>query len=417
MIQNIVLRWILFLAFYLVIDFYAFQAFKTTFRNKWFHVIYWLITLFILANFVYQLVNYNRAVGLTTTVNNAIGFFLTLFVPKLFIVLFMFGEDIIRVPQGMFRWATEGNVYEGSYLPSRRKFVSQIALGLAAIPFASLLYGMYQGKYNFKVLKYALEFDDLPDAFDGFQITQISDLHSGSFDNKRKIEYGIDLINQQDSDVILFTGDMVNNRADEMAPWLESFKKLNAPRGMYSILGNHDYGDYIEWKSVEAKIENMVNLKSIHKEIGFDLLLNEHRILEKDGEKIALVGVENWGAGGFKKAGDLKQAATDVSKSDFKILMSHDPSHWEEEVKIDDKHFHLTLSGHTHGMQFGIEIPGWIKWSPVKWRYKHWAGIYQEAGRYINVNRGFGFLAYPGRVGIWPEISVITLKKRQKDNS
>jgi predicted MPP superfamily phosphohydrolase len=186
---------------------------------------------------------------------------------------------------------------------------------------------------------------------------------------------------------------------------------------MYSILGNHDYGDYIEWKSVEAKIENMVNLKSIHKEIGFDLLLNEHRILEKDGEKIALVGVENWGAGGFKKAGDLKQAATDVSKSDFKILMSHDPSHWEEEVKIDDKHFHLTLSGHTHGMQFGIEIPGWIKWSPVKWRYKHWAGIYQEAGRYINVNRGFGFLAYPGRVGIWPEISVITLKKRQKDNS
>ena len=411
------LRWILFLAFYLVIDFYAFQAFKTTFRSKWFHGIYWLITLFVLVNFVYQLVNYNRAVGLTTTVNNAIGFFLTLFVPKLFIVLFMFGEDIIRVPQGMFRWATEGNVLEGSYLPSRRKFVSQIALGLAAIPFVSLLYGMYQGKYNYKVLKYALEFDDLPNAFDGFQITQISDIHSGSFDNKRKIEYGIDLINRQDSDVILFTGDMVNNRADEMAPWLDSFKKLNAKRGMYSILGNHDYGDYIEWKSAEAKSQNMSHLKSIHKEIGFDLLLNEHRFLEKDGEKIALVGVENWGAGGFKKAGDLQRAATNVNKTDFKILMSHDPSHWEEEVKLDDKHFHLTLSGHTHGMQFGIEIPGWIKWSPVKWRYKHWAGIYQESGRYINVNRGFGFLAYPGRVGIWPEISVITLKKRRKDLS
>ncbi len=414
MIQNIVLRWIFFIAFYLVIDFYAFQAFKTTFRNKWLHVVYWLLSALVISNFVYQLVTFNRAVGLTTTVNNAIGFFLTLFVPKMLIVLFLFGEDIIRVPQGMYRWATEGKL-AGGYLPSRRKFVSQIALGLAAIPFASLLYGMYQGKYNYKVLKYALEFDDLPDAFDGFQITQISDIHSGSFDNKKKIEYGIDLINEQQSDVILFTGDMVNNRADEMSPWLASFKKLNAKSGMFSVLGNHDYGDYIQWESAEAKVNNLEKLKGIQKEIGFDLLLNEHRFLEKNGERIALVGVENWGAGGFKKAGDLGLATANVDQKDFKILLSHDPSHWEQEVKLDDKHIHLTLSGHTHGMQFGIEIPGWIKWSPVKWRYKHWAGIYEEAGRFINVNRGFGFLAYPGRVGIWPEISVITLKKRKKE--
>ncbi len=414
MIQNIVLRWIFFIAFYLVIDFYAFQAFKTTFRNKWLHVVYWLLSALVISNFVYQLVTFNRAVGLTTTVNNAIGFFLTLFVPKMLIVLFLFGEDIIRVPQGMYRWATEGKL-AGGYLPSRRKFVSQIALGLAAIPFASLLYGMYQGKYNYKVLKYALEFDDLPDAFDGFQITQISDIHSGSFDNKKKIEYGIDLINEQQSDVILFTGDMVNNRADEMSPWLESFKKLNAKSGMFSVLGNHDYGDYIQWESAEAKQHNLEKLKGFQKEIGFDLLLNEHRFLEKNGERIALVGVENWGAGGFKKAGDLGLATANIDQKDFKILLSHDPSHWEQEVKLDDKHIHLTLSGHTHGMQFGIEIPGWIKWSPVKWRYKHWAGIYEEAGRFINVNRGFGFLAYPGRVGIWPEISVITLKKRKKD--
>ena len=190
MIQSIVLRWTLFIAFYLVIDFYAFQAFKTTFKNKWLHALYWLLTILVLSNFVYQLVSFNRSVGLTTTVNNAIGFFLSLFVPKLFIVLFLFGEDIIRVPQGMYRWATEGGG-SGSYLPSRRKFVSQLALGLAAVPFASLLYGMFQGKYNYKVLKYALEFDDLPDAFDGFQITQISDIHSGSFDNKKKIEYGL----------------------------------------------------------------------------------------------------------------------------------------------------------------------------------------------------------------------------------
>ncbi len=411
------LRWIIFIAFYLVIDFYAFQAFKTTFRNKWLHLIYWLLTLLVIGNFVYQLVTFNRNVGLTTTVNNAIGFFLTLMVPKLLIIIFLFGEDIIRVPQALYRLATEGKAAEGNYFPSRRKFISQIALGLAGIPFASLLYGMYQGKYNYKVLKYALEFDDLPDAFDGFQITQISDIHSGSFDNKKKIEYGIELINQQDSDVILFTGDMVNNRADEMLPWLESFKKLNAKKGMFSVLGNHDYGDYIQWESAEEKSQNMNKLKDIQKEIGFDLLLNEHRFLEKDGERIALVGVENWGAGGFKKAGDLQKASETLTKNDFKILLSHDPSHWEEEVKKDEKLFHLTLSGHTHGMQFGIEIPGWIKWSPVKWRYKHWAGIYEDAGRYINVNRGFGFLAYPGRVGIWPEISVITLKKKQLDTA
>ena len=249
MLQNIILRWVAFITFYLVIDLYAFQAFKTLTKNKWLYAIYWLVTILVIGNFVYQLVSFDRSVGINTTVNKAIGFFLTLFAPKLLIVLFMFGEDIIRIPQGMYRWATEGKMAEGAYLPSRRKFVSQLAMGVAAIPFASLLYGMYKGKYNYKVLKYALEFDDLPSAFDGFQITQISDIHSGSFDNKKKIEYGIDLINQQDSDIILFTGDMVNNRADEMAPWLESFKKLNAKGGMFSVLGNHDYGDYVEWRS------------------------------------------------------------------------------------------------------------------------------------------------------------------------
>ena len=216
--------------------------------------------------------------------------------------------------------------------------------------------------------------------------------------------------------LFLFTGDIVNNRADEMYPWIDTFKQLKAKDGKYSVLGNHDYGDYIEWenpKAISSKIWK--TLKMSKKQIGFDLLLNDNRYLDKNGEKIALVGVENWGAGGFKKAGDLNKASLGINKDDFKILLSHDPSHWEEEVKKDDKHFHLTLSGHTHGMQFGIEIPGWIKWSPVKWRYKHWAGIYEEAGRYINVNRGFGFLAYPGRVGIWPEISVITLKKKQNE--
>tara|TARA_R110000868_G_scaffold86232_3_gene241930 strand:- start:3714 stop:4586 length:873 start_codon:yes stop_codon:yes gene_type:complete len=287
-----------------------------------------------------------------------------------------------------------------------------MAMGIAAVPFGGLLYGMYKGKYNFKVLKYNLEFDDLPDAFDGYQITQISDVHSGSFDNREKIVYAIDLINKQKSDVLLFTGDLVNNKAEEMHPWKELFSTLEAKDGKFSILGNHDYGDYVDWNTEEEKAENLEDLKKLQKEIGFELLLNDSRYLTKGNDKIALIGVENWGRGGFKKAGDLKKATKNIQKNDFKILLSHDPSHWEDKVLHDDDHYHLTLSGHTHGMQFGIEIPGWIKWSPVKWRYKYWAGIYQELGQYINVNRGFGFLGYPGRVGIWPEITVITLKKK-----
>ena len=196
-----------------------------------------------------------------------------------------------------------------------------------------------------------------------------------------------------------------------MLPWQALFSTLAAPDGKYSVLGNHDYGDYVSWNSAQEKEENLESLKRIQKEMGFELLLNEHRYIEKDGQRLALVGVENWGKGGFKKAGDLNKAIHGLLPKDFKILLSHDPSHWEVEVKDHQEHFHLTLSGHTHGMQFGIEIPGWIKWSPVKWRYKYWAGIYESMGQYINVNRGFGFLGYPGRVGIWPEITVITLKK------
>jgi hypothetical protein len=285
-------------------------------------------------------------------------------------------------------------------------------MGIAALPFSALLYGMVKGKYNFKVLKYNLEFDDLPKSFDGYQITQISDVHSGSFDNREKIEYAINLINKQKSDVLLFTGDMVNNMAEEMLPWKDLFSTLSAKDGKFSVLGNHDYGDYVSWESEEAKSNNLTDLKNIQKEMGFDLLLNDSRYLQKGEDKIALIGVENWGRGGFKKAGDLKKAVSKIGEDDFKILMSHDPSHWEDQVLKDDYHYHLTLSGHTHGMQFGIEIPGWIKWSPAKWRYKYWAGVYEEMGQMINVNRGFGFLGYPGRVGIWPEITVITLKKR-----
>ncbi|PTM11403.1 MAG: phosphoesterase [Bacteroidetes bacterium] len=407
------IRWILFILIFGIIDFYAFQAVKTIFRSRAVNLAYLLISLIVIGNLIYQISSSGRG-GLNTKMNFAIGFFLTLYIPKIVIMLMMFGEDILRVPQAMYQYFSTGGSSESTnYMPSRRVFVSKLALGIAAIPFVSFLYGMYHGRYNFKVLKYTLHFEDLPEAFDGYKITQISDLHIGSFDNKEKVEYAIDLINEQASDALLFTGDMVNNRADEMLSWKDSFAKLNAKDGMYSILGNHDYGDYVNWDSEELKTQNLKNLEQVQKEIGFDLLRNESRFIEKNGQRIAIVGVENWGKG-FKQKGDLKKASEAIEANDFKILMSHDPSHWEYEVIDDDYHYHLTLSGHTHGMQFGIEVPGWIKWSPVKWRYKYWAGIYEQKQQLINVNRGFGVLAYPGRVGIWPEITVIELKKGSK---
>lgn len=405
------LRWIIFIAIYLALGLYALQALKTVTRYPWVHYLFIAIALLVLGNFIYQFtLGEEEGRVLSKPKSYAFGLLLTVMAFQLITILFLFSEDIFRLVAGLYH-KFSGNDKTFT-LPQRRKFLSLIGLGLAAIPFGALLYGMYRGKYNFQVLKYNLEFDDLPEEFDGYQITQISDVHSGSFDDRKKIEYAINLINEQQSDVILFTGDMVNNKCEEMIPWADLFSTLRAKDGKFSVLGNHDYGDYVTWDTPELKRKNLDDLKNLQREMGFDLLLNEHRYLEKEGAKIALVGVENWGRGGFKKAGDLTKASTQIEPEDFKILMSHDPSHWEDVVIQDKYHFHLTLSGHTHGMQFGIEIPGWIKWSPVKWRYKYWAGIYKEMGQFINVNRGFGFLGYPGRVGIWPEISVITLKRK-----
>ncbi|MEN8666641.1 MAG: metallophosphoesterase [Flavobacteriaceae bacterium] len=404
------MRWLVFAALYMGLAWYCFQAFKTSFRNPLFAQMYMASAILVLGFFIFQFTLVSSEFrDMNIYKSYAMGFVGSWFLFSLGVVFFLIFEDVFRL-----LWAAIMkliNPEQTAALPSRRKFISALALGLAALPFGALLYGMFQGKYRYKVLKYELSFEDLPEAFDGYKITQISDIHSGSFDNATKIQYGIDLINQQASDAIFFTGDMVNNKASEMEPWKEMFGSLQAADGKFSVLGNHDYGDYVAWNSEAEKEANLNRLKSIQKEMGFDLILNEHRYLEKDGQRLALVGVENWGQGGFKKAGDLNKAISGVGSEDFKILLSHDPSHWEFQVKDHPQHFHLTLSGHTHGMQFGIEIPGWIKWSPVKWRYTYWAGIYESMGQYINVNRGFGFLGYPGRVGIWPEITVITLKK------
>jgi len=400
---------ILFLVLF-VAELYAYQALRTVVKAKPFLISYLIISGLLLAFILYSFTQFDRSVGQTGQSMRAMGLLLLVYIPKIILTLVLFGEDIFRIGAGSVNHFVKYND-SVDFLASRRKFVSQIGFGIAAIPFLSLIYGVTVGKYNYKVIKQRIFFPDLPDAFDGLTITHISDIHSGSFDNPDKINYAIDLINEQNSDLILFTGDIVNTDATEMHPWIETFNRIKKHKyGKFSILGNHDYGEYVTWPSEAAKEKNFEDIKDLHRQIDFKLMLNEHALIENGTDKIALVGVENWGVK-FKKVGDLVKASEGLSNEDFKILMSHDPSHWDAEINTHEKNFHLTLSGHTHGMQFGIEIPGVIKWSPIQYVYKQWAGLYENLGRYVYVNRGFGFHAYAGRVGIMPEITVIELKK------
>ena len=408
-----ILRLFLFALVLLLIEIYTYQAIKTLLKVKWILLAYSVGSILLLLFILYSFTQFDRSVGQTKQTMFTMGLLLLVYVPKIVVFIVLLGEDVFRIAAGSVNYFIDYNS-NTEFLPSRRKFVSQVGLGLAAIPFLSLIYGIFEGKYNYKVIKQAIHFPDLPDAFDGFTITHISDVHSGSFDNPEKISYAIDLVNEQNSDMILFTGDIVNTHAKEMMPWIETFNRIKKHKyGKYSVLGNHDYGEYVTWPTQKDKDENFDAIKNLYGQIGFTLLLNEYTFIQKGNDKIALVGVENWGKN-FKQAGDLKKAAQHLSKEDFKVLMSHDPSHWDEVIQFDEKHFHLTLSGHTHGMQFGIEIPGYFKWSLAQYVYKQWAGLYENLGRYVYVNRGFGFHAYPGRVGIMPEITVIQLIKGKK---
>lgn len=391
---------------YFLLTFYASRSLKTLKVPRWVEWLFWLITIGVVIHLLYHWSCRGKVVW-SAPQQYAIAGLLTWLIICLFVTLPLLLEDITRLIKAIFRKPTNA-----PRIPSRRKFVSTLGWGLAAIPFASILYSIFKGKYNYKVWKYTLYFDNLPKAFDGYRITQISDIHCGSFDNYEKIRYGVDLINSQKSDVILFTGDLVNNLANEVHNWKSLFATLQAPDGVFSIMGNHDYGDYSSWETPEAKQQNLEHLFQLQKQMGWQLLLNEHCYLERDGEKIALIGVENWGHGRFSKYGDLNKAMEGVNTEDFKILMSHDPTHWQEVVLPENKDIQLTLSGHTHGMQCGIEIPGWLKWSPSQYIYKYWGGMYEEGGKYLNVNRGFGYHAFPGRLGVWPEITVIELKTK-----
>jgi predicted MPP superfamily phosphohydrolase len=299
---------------------------------------------------------------------------------------------------------------EGNTIP-RSAFLSWVGLGLGGGLFGTLLYG-FSNKYKYQVKKLTLAFNNLPASFNGFKIVHISDIHSGSFQNKAAVNKGVDLILQQKPDLILFTGDLVNDRAEEMTEYMDVFNRLKAPMGVYSSFGNHDYGDYVSWPSPQAKIENLESLKKVHADLGWRLLMNEHVLLDKSNEQIALLGIENWGAKGrFPKYGKMHEAYPGTENIPFKILLSHDPSHWDAEIKTKYTDIDLMLAGHTHGMQFGLENP-YFKWSPVKWMYKQWAGLYEDGKQKLYVNRGYGFIGYPGRVGILPEITVIELARK-----
>lgn len=404
------LRLLILLGLLFLIDLYFFQIIRiigSDFSQKWRLVLfggYWLTSAFVAVVIIFSSF---RAYWPNHIRYYIFSFIMVLFIPKLIGILILLGEDVFRLGKGVFSFIGSE---DQTFLNDRRKFVSQVGLIVAAIPFATMLYGMARTAFNLQIKRKTVYFDDLPVAFDGLTIAQFSDLHAGSFSSPNFIAEAVDRILELKPDLVFFTGDLVNNEASEAESYISEFKRLKAQFGVHSVLGNHDYGDYGPWPSQEAKAANLNRLKDIHRESGWNLLLNDNYILEVSGEKLAIVGVENWGASRhFPKYGDIDKAVSGAEDVPFKIMLSHDPSHWDAKIKKHPQKFQLTFSGHTHGAQFGIEIPG-FKWSPVQYLYKQWAGLYEDAGQNIYVNRGLGFIGYMGRIGIQPEITILELK-------
>ena len=400
----------------LALDFYVFQAVKVVSNNLsektkfWIYLIYWFIAIATIITLIvfprFEILYANKFFR-----NYIFAIMAGLFIAKLIAVLFFCIDDVRRLSIWLYSQLfhiKKISTTDNDAAITRSVFLSWLGLGSGSLIFGSLLYG-FTNKYNYQVKKINLLFNNLPNAFEGFKIVHISDIHCGSFQDKRAVLQGMKLIMQQNADLILFTGDLVNDKHTEVAEYMNIFNTLQAPMGVYSVLGNHDYGDYVTWESEKAKQDNLTKLKNIHHQLGWRLLMNEHVVLTKEDESIALLGIENWGAKGrFPKYGKMHEAYAGTNQYPFKILMSHDPSHWDAEVKIKYTDIDLMLSGHTHGMQFGIENP-YFKFSPVQWMYKQWAGLYEDGHQKLYVNRGFGFIGYPGRVGILPEITVIEL--------
>jgi predicted MPP superfamily phosphohydrolase len=402
------------MGFLLVIDLYSFQALRIL-GQTWgapartaAYALFWSIPLVVLAYFFAY--NYLDGDSWNRNAHTYLRTFIFIaYMSKMLVLPFLAIDDVRRAVQ----WTLERVGARTNFSSSRSRFLTQFGVLIGSIPFFSLTYGMIRNAYRYKLFYTPLEFDDLPDALHGLKIVQISDIHSGSFTFKEPVKTAIDLINAQKPDLVFFTGDLVNERADEMLPFLDVFDKIESRHGVYSIVGNHDYGDYVEWPTPEAKTANFESLKDMHRRLGWDLLLNENRVLDIRDTRLAVIGVENYSAHlRFPRHGDLKKASIGTETADFKVLLSHDPSHWDVQVNKDHPDIRLMLSGHTHGMQFGVEIPGWLKWSPIKYLYKQWAGLYQKDQQYLYVNRGLGFLGYPGRVGILPEIACLELRKK-----
>ncbi len=396
----------------ILIDFYIYQVLKTLSQGassqvkSIIFIIYWALCMISLCSFLlFPLISnpYFRQYIFSIS----IGWVLT----QVTMVMFFLLDDVRRGTfwtVGQISSATGAQFLNTDKGIPRSTFLSWLGVGLSSTLFFSLLYG-FGNKYNYQLVRQKIKLKNLPGAFKGFKIVHISDIHSGSLKEREAVLKGIQLINQQDADLVLFTGDLVNDRATEMRDWIEVFSQIKSKHGVYSTLGNHDYGDYVQWDSVEAKQQNLRALANVHEQMGWRLLMNENVAIKKENEQIRLVGIENWGAKArFPKYGKMDIAMQHVDPKETIILLSHDPSHWEAQVQKQYPQVDLMLSGHTHGMQFGLENP-YFKWSPVQWVYKQWAGVYQQNGQQLYVNRGFGFLGYPGRVGIMPEITLIEL--------
>ncbi|MEY4135773.1 MAG: hypothetical protein RL386_2123 [Bacteroidota bacterium] len=406
------MRIFVFLAFILLIDLYCYQAWKL-FNQGWkpaiqlaSNIFFWSIPVIAIVSFAA-----GRLEDSIPLNRHVVTYFRTLlfiaYLSKFLVLPFLAIDDLRR----MFQWA--GGLFQNSsaFNPQRSRFLTQFGLFMGSIPFFSMTYGMLRNPYRYRLFQTTIVPRDLPKALDGLRIVQISDIHSGSFTFKEPVKAAIDLINAQQPDLVFFTGDLVNSRSEEMLPFMDVFDKIKAKYGVFSILGNHDYGDYSDWESEDAKNANFQQLKDIHRGLGWELLLNEHRIVEVNGAKIAVIGVENHSAHlRFPKRGDLAGASQGTEGTDLKLLLSHDPSHWDLEVNKAFKDIAVTFSGHTHGFQFGVEIPGFFKWSPIKFLYKQWAGLYEKDRQFLYVNRGLGFLGYPGRVGILPEVALLELR-------
>lgn len=410
-------RFLIFVILVVLIEWYFLQAvkmftqdFSTAKKNAFIYTAYVFASIslvFAIAALISPPPNWNNFFRFLSSV------IVILLLCKLLGSVFLLVDDLVR----LFRWifslfkqkATE--TLDADVGISRIKFFSQLAITFTVIPAIGFIYGMVRGAYKYRIHNVKVPSPNLPEEFDGFKIIQLSDIHTGSFLNDNALTKAFDIVMQQKADLILFTGDLVNNISTEVEGYEHLFKKLYAPHGVYSVLGNHDYGDYVTWESNEAKQKNLELLKDKQKGFGWKLLMNEHVAIEKNGAQIGLLGIENWGGNmRFPRYGKMQDAHQGTEKYPFKILMSHDPSHWDKQVVTEYPDIDLTLSGHTHGMQLGIEIPG-FKWSPVKYIYKNWAGLYNQGKQFLYVNRGLGFLGYPGRLGIWPEITVIELQK------